>query len=65
MLSEMVFAYFQYMRSNTEVNDELWSFLESSYLTLKKEFRFWMDESSGHVVNVTVPGEEGGRNFNK
>ena len=61
MLSEMVFAYFQYMRSNTEVNDELWSFLESSYLTLKKEFRFWMDESSGHVVNVTVPGEEGGK----
>ena len=35
------------------------SFLDSSYLTLKKEYSYWMDGDSGHVIQVGAEDGEG------
>ena len=55
VLSEMVMDYVKYMSINHDgFNDnEVLSFLESSYLTLKKEYAFWMNDENGHTWNFS------------
>ncbi len=61
VLSEMVLEYVKYMRRNSSLdnnndynyNNEVLSFMESSYLTLKKEYAYWMNEVNGHTWSFT------------
>ena len=53
VLSEMILEYIKYRRNDHDSEDDLLTFIESSYLTLKKEYAFWMNDENGHTWNFT------------
>lgn len=54
VLSEIVLSYTKTLARvyNGTFTSKLVMFLSSAYETLKKEYDFWMDERSGHLVTI-------------
>jgi alpha,alpha-trehalase len=61
LLSEMVITYYNYMTRDESFmkvpsnRDFLTNFIISAYSILQTEYRFWMNVSEGHVVELTNP----------
>ena len=53
MLSEMVMSYIKaIVKTDKSSLSNIASFIASAYETLKKEYSYWMNDSSGHVVTL-------------
>lgn len=56
LLSEMVLTYYDYMLHKFGPHDSLYTFLNSSYVLLQREYDWWMNETNGHVVEMPSRG---------